>query len=113
MLDPMIVQRTFLLFLFVSIQGCAKPKIAGAPQETSPIQVTADPADDDPDTVESRGHEREQHVRREQVFEARAGLERDVAAREGKPEVKRQLLKEADGLSSMARKEHELLGVSK
>jgi hypothetical protein len=72
------------------------------------VSAAADPSDEDAAMRELRRRECEDHLKRAEAFEVRASLERQIASREEKPAVKKQLLLEAERLSSLARKEREL-----
>jgi hypothetical protein len=102
------------LMILASAMACARRPAAavlgdgGAP-ESSVQDNRPDPIDEDPSVSASKGQERQEHLRQEHVFDARAGLERDLAGKQRTPEVKQQMLWEADKLSSMARKENVLL----
>ncbi len=107
--------RAILLSALVSVRAGAQPTSPRTATDSgaSGLDAGADPRDSDPALVESRGHEREEHLRQAKVFEARAALERDLAKKEKKPDVKQQMLEEADRLSTLARKETQLVGNSK
>jgi len=66
-------------------------------------------ADTDVQQMLSAAREREAHLRQAQAFEARAKLEREMAARQTNPTVRAKLLEEANQLSAQAARERELI----
>jgi hypothetical protein len=64
----------------------------------------------DPALLESLERERTNRLMTAHAFEARAQLERDLAAKQKKSEVKRRMLDEADRLASQADQERRLAG---
>jgi hypothetical protein len=66
----------------------------------------------DPSVAESLERQREDRLMRARAFEARAQLERDLAAKEKKSDIKQQLLQAASRLASQAAEERRLAAES-
>jgi len=94
-------RRVLLLTVLFAIDARADPAAAPADGGAS--------ASVDWAQVDSAAREREAHLRQAQAFEARAKLEREMAARQTNPTVRAKLLEEANQLSAQAARERELI----
>ena len=105
--------RDFLLALLLLSTCAARGSAGDAGQPTTDASAettdSGEPAAD-PSLTESLDRQREDRLMRARAFEARAQLERDLAAKQKKSDVKQQLIEAANRLAAQAAEERRLAG---